>query len=378
MLTCREPPATRKKTRASNALRSMVSRAASNVRELVTPKPASFAARGKSAIQGQPAREGALRARNKGRAGTGAGQRGARFALARSASARRKSTPSDPSFRVAFGAAMIGGMIHGRAVLPLVTNVEDARLRSPAPRAWHPAELRESAHARASACDRFAVLREERERGTRMRQHLPRWHAPERRNRRMRRCSDPTHLSQRHEWLKNVSVLRALLGLLLVTVAGAALTVTSCSSGPTYRCEGKTGECSSLAPEQCSADIGCPAAATPLCVDVGYSCARKVFDEVPCLGEHCRPGGTLGCTTTCEGAADEATCAKEGGRCAWLDGKCMTPCQMLTDHDSCRATAGCLWLACGGKPRACEEFSGDACPTWLGCDKVKSYAYSAQ
>ena len=196
-------------------------------------------------------------------------------------------------------------------------------------------------------------------------------------NQRMQRTETPTLIGRRKP-LKNVGPLRALFGVLLLSAAAAALTATSCGSSPGYRCEGRTGECSSLAPEQCSADVGCPAAATPVCVDVGYACAISIFDGTACSGAKCQRGGKLGCDTVCEGAPDEAACAKVGGLCAWLDGRCTTPCQTLTDHDSCRAGSGCLWLACSGKPRACEEFSGDACPTWLGCDRVKTYAYSAQ
>lgn len=38
---------------------------------------------------------------------------------------------------------------------------------------------------------------------------------------------------------------------------------------------------------------------------------------------------------------------------------------------ACEAGLGCMWLACGGAPRACEEFSEDNCPWWLGCSRTK-------
>lgn len=55
----------------------------------------------------------------------------------------------------------------------------------------------------------------------------------------MRGCSGSTNLRERREWLKNISRLRAVFGMLLFVSTGpAALLATSCQS-PGYRCEGQ-------------------------------------------------------------------------------------------------------------------------------------------
>jgi hypothetical protein len=192
----------------------------------------------------------------------------------------------------------------------------------------------------------------------------------------MRAPPDASKLSLRPK-PKGARVGYALFRLLLLGGVGVALTTASCGS-PGFRCEGKPSKCSSLTPERCSEDLGCPAAATPLCVSVGYACALSQFDGTACEASNCERDENQSCRPVCAGASDAATCSRSGASCLWLDGACTTLCETLTDVVSCRAGPSCLWLACSGKPRACEEFSGDACPTWLGCDKVKTYAYSAQ
>lgn len=193
----------------------------------------------------------------------------------------------------------------------------------------------------------------------------------------MRGHSGPTQVSARRGLPRGVRFARTFFALLLFGAASAALSTASCGS-PSYRCEGRPGRCSALRPDRCSADIGCPAIGTPVCVQAVYGCALSNLDGTSCKGPTCELDDKQVCRTVCSGLPDEASCVKKGGACAWLNGSCTTPCEVLTDMESCDAGTNCLWLACGGQPRACDEFSGDACPTWLGCDKVEGHAYSAQ
>lgn len=170
---------------------------------------------------------------------------------------------------------------------------------------------------------------------------------------------------------------RVLFSLIFVGIVSAAFSTTSCGS-PGYRCEGKPRKCSNLPPSRCSAEVGCPAAAKPVCVRIGYGCAVSDFDGIPCPGLTCEVDANQRCNTVCAGLLDEAACTAKGGACEWLNGTCTTSCEVIGDADTCEQTPNCDWLACSGKPLACEEFSGDSCPTWLGCDKIEGHAYSAQ
>jgi len=167
---------------------------------------------------------------------------------------------------------------------------------------------------------------------------------------------------------------RRLLALLLAGTAAFGLFAASCE-GPSYTCEGRAWKtCSMLPADQCAATDGCELRETPRCVEGGVTCDGEGAgcDRSFCVLKE----GT--CATICGAEADEGACSKRSSTCVWADDRCTTDCELLDAAADCQAAAHCKWLTCRGQPRPCEEFSGDRCPTWLGCDKIKHFAYSAQ
>jgi hypothetical protein len=54
--------------------------------------------------------------------------------------------------------------------------------------------------------------------------------------------------------------------------------------------------------------------------------------------------------------------------CSWSNGVCSGPCSGATDQATCQSMPSCSWSACTGKPKACDAYSADSCPTSsLGC-----------
>jgi hypothetical protein len=149
----------------------------------------------------------------------------------------------------------------------------------------------------------------------------------------------------------------------------------------TYSCTGDFmyKDCSRLDSATCTKVHGCRRR-TPTCVtgcDVGIGCGTA-----DCLN----PPGT--CTSLCAGAQEDdcnglTSSLGVGGpalhQCEWnadgADGgaSCQSVCSPLTSEKSCsqQASAGCVWVVCEGTVKDdCSSYSGDECPTYLGCDRT--------
>jgi hypothetical protein len=161
-----------------------------------------------------------------------------------------------------------------------------------------------------------------------------------------------------------------LIQLVLLLLTGMGLSTISCGSARSV-CEGNSGHCGRLTPEHCQERVGCRLAEQPICVTRGYGCALSDLNGTPCSSSNCFRDGSGGCRTVCSALETEDACATEGGGCRWIDGACTTACEAIDDATKCTSNNDCTWLSCGGKARDCEEFSGDECPTWLGCERAE-------
>lgn len=168
---------------------------------------------------------------------------------------------------------------------------------------------------------------------------------------------------------------RGLLAL-LIAVGGSAMLFTASCGGPGYRCEGHADvTCAKLDDDRCSMTRGCTLTQEARCIAGGVSCEGKTPNT--CNPKYCiEKGGT--CLTICAAQPDEAACVDQGGTCVWIDGRCTSNCELITAPDACEADRLCGWRGCQGTPLACDQYSGDECPTWIGCEKNKSFAYSTQ
>jgi hypothetical protein len=100
-------------------------------------------------------------------------------------------------------------------------------------------------------------------------------------------------------------------------------------------------------------------------------------------------GHISGCSSPCAGVLDETECTDftaslgAGGpsihQCEWSTdgadggGSCQSVCLPLNSEKSCaeQASAGCTWVVCEGTVKDdCSSYSGDECPTSLGCDRT--------
>ena len=154
--------------------------------------------------------------------------------------------------------------------------------------------------------------------------------------------------------------------------------------GGSDTCEGQmSSSCANLDADLCAKAKGChvePGRCLPFCETPGVNCATSA-----CF----RSGND--CKSRCEGAADETMCASimaslGGGAapvqiCQWGADGCKSPCASFTTVSECNAepVLGCNWIECGGTPQGpCSSYSGDECPTFLGCDRVSHPGYSTQ
>ena len=170
---------------------------------------------------------------------------------------------------------------------------------------------------------------------------------------------------------------RWLAGALLLF--GLVLSLGGVACGDTgYVCEGNHGTCSEVAPEHCE-QVGFSLASTPVCVTRGYACEMSNLDGSECKSSNCFRDQNGSCRTICSALDNAVACAQKGGKCQWLGETCTTKCETISDASDCAADASCLWLSCGGMPRDCGSFSGDECPTFIGCERVKrGSGYSTQ
>jgi hypothetical protein len=163
-----------------------------------------------------------------------------------------------------------------------------------------------------------------------------------------------------------------LLGLGGFGIAGAP------ACGDPATCGGNIDRaCSDFSTDECPKAPGCHA--------VPGRCAS--VEEQGCV---CASSGNT-CKSGCDCAGDEASCrsnvastgigSPEIQQCMWDGSTCKSLCPPITTPDACRAqqVAGCTWIECAGQPKGpCSAYSGDNCPTLLGCDRVAHSGLSLQ
>ena len=180
-------------------------------------------------------------------------------------------------------------------------------------------------------------------------------------------------------------VLRAMTLLGFAFGACGLLGASGCSGATGgYTCEGQIStECADLNGDLCAKAKGChatPGNCVHLCEAPGTNCETS----------GCFASAT-GCQARCAGDMDETSCTAEmaslgGGSapvqiCNWGADGCTSPCASLKSNGDCAAqrVKGCIWLGCDGTPQGpCSSYSGNDCPTFLGCDRVAHPLYSAQ
>jgi hypothetical protein len=86
----------------------------------------------------------------------------------------------------------------------------------------------------------------------------------------------------------------------------------------------------------------------------------------------CERGSDGQCHSRCDSAATEADC--EQPDCVWDGSSCSSPCGSINEASECKYPL-CAWIVCDGKPKACSEYGGDACPHALGCDRDPDPAF---
>jgi hypothetical protein len=175
------------------------------------------------------------------------------------------------------------------------------------------------------------------------------------------------------------------VGSLLLFGAGGLGVVVAPACGEAPTCEGTiTATCADLASDLCAQAQGCHV--VPGTCD--SFCAANLT-EVSCTPS-CKWNGEA-CKSPCDTALDEPKCrsyttsmgggSPEIAECQWESGVCKSPCPALTGHDACVAHSGarCAWTTCAGEPKGpCSAYSGDACPTFLGCDRKTHSGVSTQ
>jgi hypothetical protein len=166
-----------------------------------------------------------------------------------------------------------------------------------------------------------------------------------------------------------VSTIVLATGWTLLVGFGAA----GCS-GKTYTCAGNPNPCKLLTPGQCDKAEGChPIAAS--CEPAAFDCIG--VSDAGCHGLTCFfTEGT--CRPICQKFTTQSQCEGTSVACFWIDGACTTKCQQNQTETDCSRGTNCAWYACEGTPKSCEQYPGDQCPTWLGCEQIAHYPYSTQ
>jgi hypothetical protein len=164
---------------------------------------------------------------------------------------------------------------------------------------------------------------------------------------------------------------------LVALISGCCGVFGASGCSQTFSCTGElTGVCSGLDSSTCGKTVGCHG--------VKGSCLSQcVAPGASCPDDSCRStDGT--CASLCDGILDESSCGSLTSplgvsglglhECVWdANDGCKSPCAAITGAKACdeQAAAGCVWVACGGKPLdSCSSYSGDDCPTSLGCDRT--------
>lgn len=153
----------------------------------------------------------------------------------------------------------------------------------------------------------------------------------------------------------------------LVAMAGVVwLCPAGCSGlGGEVVCEGEMWRsCSDLGENLCKETFACtlvPGRCAARCE--AHQSARRCTDA-NCSWEVDR------CILRCDSARTEEVCFELRYACQWDGAECKNVCAPLESADACDA-AGCSWLMCEGAAKPCDAYPGDACPTSLGCDRIK-------
>jgi hypothetical protein len=176
--------------------------------------------------------------------------------------------------------------------------------------------------------------------------------------------------------LERPTSLRWLGRTALLMLAALALS-SACSDGKTYSCEGDPRPCTWLLPETCAIATGCFAVEVPACEPMGFACVPANVEGTTCASATCYEDGPS-CRPICEQYADRQSCEATTIACIWAEDRCTTECGLLPTLEACDQGRNCAWASCAGTPRACDRYSGDECPTHLGCERVTHHAISAQ
>lgn len=162
----------------------------------------------------------------------------------------------------------------------------------------------------------------------------------------------------------------------IVLLASAAVQ-PACETA-TYTCEGEPFQCTWLLPEKCAAMPGCYSVAQPACESQSFGCVPpNVEPDKVCGAPTCYHDGQS-CRPICERYEDQSQCESTSLACVWANGRCTTECNLLDTRSSCEQGVNCAWYSCAGTPKPCSEYSGDACPTELGCERVRDPLYTTQ
>jgi hypothetical protein len=158
--------------------------------------------------------------------------------------------------------------------------------------------------------------------------------------------------------------------IILTSVVGQVL---AACEGKTYSCQGSISRtCESLASEDCARSPGCVLAAVGRCASW---CASNT-NQPSCTNSLCIWDAGQ-CNPPCS-TLDVAKCATDS-ECVVVGKACVNRCSSIQDESGCAAQPSCHWMACSGVPKGpCSAYSGDDCPTILGCDRVVHYPYSTQ
>ncbi len=177
----------------------------------------------------------------------------------------------------------------------------------------------------------------------------------------------------------------SMLLVFAAAVFSSLFSSSACNTGDT--CSGTMSmTCNMLAPDKCEKVQGCsslPGRCAPDCEwATSQSACRCDWDDTRSV-----------CGSTCDKHITQETCLADAidlpGHlndpptpiCTWDGTKCASICPSQTTEADCNAqnAINCVWLACKGTPKGpCSSYSGDDCPTFLGCDLNKHYVYSAQ
>lgn len=167
------------------------------------------------------------------------------------------------------------------------------------------------------------------------------------------------------------------MALCFAVGCGGVFGAPACSK--TYSCTGEFmyKDCSRLDADTCTHVHGCrtrKAACVNGC-DVGIGCGTE-----DCLASPCASRCTGAERDDCAGlTASLGVAAPSLHLCTWTtdgaDGgeSCQSVCPPLKSEKSCseQSAAGCTWVACEGTVKDdCSSYSGDECPTSLGCDRT--------